>query len=123
MENVVIKPLGKCLEQAGLISDLQISTALEIQSKYNRVKFGTILVTRGILKQQTVDFFAEQLPELLQQPKTQPLGYYFHEAGLIDPQQIKTLLEEQKQTGMLLFFKQGLNLLWVYQTSFLEIIT
>ena len=51
MENVVIKPLGKCLEQAGLISDLQISTALEIQSKYNRVKFGTILVTLGVVKQ------------------------------------------------------------------------
>ncbi len=102
MENVVIKPLGKVLEQAGLISDLQISTALEIQSQYNRVKFGTILVRRGILKQQTVDFFAEQLPELLQQPKTQPLGYYFQEAALIDPQQIETLLKEQKETGMLL---------------------
>ena len=102
MENLVIKPLGKVLEQAGLISDFQIHTALEIQSKYNQVKFGTILVTLGVVKQKTVDFFAEQLPELLQQPKTQPLGYYLQEAALIDPQQIETLLEEQKQTGMLL---------------------
>ena len=102
MENLVIKPLGKVLEQAGLISDFQIQTVLEIQSKYNQVKFGTILVTLGVLKQQTVDFFAEQLPKLLQQPKTQPLGYYLQEAALIDPQQIETLLEKQKQTGMLL---------------------
>ncbi len=102
MENVVIKPLGQVLEQAGLISDLQILTALEIQSEHNKVKFGTILVKQGILKQKTINFFAEQLPELLQQPTTQPLGYYLQEAALIDAQQIETLLEEQKQTGILL---------------------
>ena len=109
MENIVIKPLGQVLEQAGLISDFQIrtaleiqSTGLEIQSKGYRVKFGTILVSQGIVKQKTVDFFAEQLPKLLEQPKTQPLGYYLQEAGLIDAQQIETLLEEQKQTGILL---------------------
>ena len=109
MENLVNKPLGQVLEQAGLISDFQIRTALEIQStsleiqdKGYRVKFGTILVSQGIVKQKTVDFFAGQLPKLLQQPRTQPLGYYLQEAGLIDTQQIETLLEEQKQTGILL---------------------
>jgi hypothetical protein len=100
MENVVIKPLGKVLEQAGLISDFQVRTALEIQSQSNQIKFGTILVTQGLLKQKTVDFFADRLPELLQQPKIKPLGYYLQEAALIDSQQIETLLEEQKQTGM-----------------------
>ena len=102
MNNIVIKPLGKVLKQAGLISDLQIRKALEIQSKNNQVKFGTILVSQGILKQKTVDFFVEQLPKLLQQPKTEPLGYYLQEASLIDAQQIEILLEEQKQTQMLL---------------------
>ncbi|MDJ0899694.1 MAG: OmpA family protein [Xenococcus sp. MO_188.B8] len=102
MNNIVIKPLGKVLKQAGLISDLQIRKALEIQSKDNQVKFGTILVSQGILKQKTVDFFVEQLPKLLQQPKTEPLGYYLQEASLIDAQQIEILLEEQKQTQMLL---------------------
>ncbi len=102
MENVVIKPLGKVLEQAGLISDFQLRIVLEIQSKDNQVKFGTILVSQGILKQKTVDFFAEQFPKLLQQQKNLPLGYYLQEASLIDAQQIETLLEEQKQTGMLL---------------------
>ena len=101
MKNVIVKPLGKVLEQAGLISDFQIRTALEIQSKDHKVKFGKILVKQGILKQKTVDFFAEQWPKLLQQNQTKPLGYYLQEAALIDPQQIKTLREQQKQTGML----------------------
>ena len=94
MENVVIKPLGKVLEQAGLISDFQIRTALDIQLKNNQVKFGKILVSQGIVKQKTVDFFADQFPKLLQQPKTQPLGYYLQEASLIDSEQIEILLEE-----------------------------
>ena len=102
MENVVVKPLGRVLEQAGLISNFQIHTALKIQSHNHQVKFGTILVKQGILKQKTVDFFAEQWPQLLQQQKTQPLGYYFQEAALIDPQQLEALLKEQQQIEMLL---------------------
>ena len=102
MDNVISRPLGKVLEQAGLISDFQIRKALEIQSKDRQVKFGTILVEQGILKQKTVDFFAEQWSELLQQPKARPIGYYLQEAALIDAQQIKNLLKEQKQIEMLL---------------------
>ena len=102
MKNVVIKPLGKVLEQAGLISDYQIRSALEIQARDNQVKFGKILVSQGIVKQKTVDFFADQLPQLVQQPKTQPLGYYLQQASLIDAAQIEALLEEQKQRKLLL---------------------
>ena len=98
----MIKPLGKVLKQAGLISDCQLRTVLEIQSKDNQVKFGKILVSQGILKQKTVDFFVEQFPKLLQQPKKEPLGYYLQQASLIDAKQIETLLEEQKQTKLLL---------------------
>ena len=102
MENVVNKPLGKVLEQAGLISDLHIRAALDIQSKNNQVKFGKILVSQGIVKQKTVDFFADQFPKLLQQSETQPLGYYLQEASLINSEQIEILLEEQKQTKLFL---------------------
>ncbi|MEM9275745.1 MAG: hypothetical protein AAGA80_22725, partial [Cyanobacteria bacterium P01_F01_bin.143] len=101
MENLVIKPLGKVLEQAGLISDWQIRTALDIQSKDNQVKFGKILVSQGIVKQQTVDFFADRLPQFLQQHKNKPIGYYLQEAYLIDARQIEIVLEEQKQTKLL----------------------
>lgn len=102
MENLVIKPLGKALEQAGLISNYQIRTALDIQSKDNQTKFGEILVSQGIIREETVDFFADQLPKLLQQRKTEPLGYYLQEASLIESQQIATLLDEQKQRKLLL---------------------
>ena len=101
MENVVVKPLGQVLEQAGLISNLHIHAALDIQSQGHQIKFGEILVQKGILKQKTVDFFAEKWPELVQKPTTQPLGYYLQEAALINEQQIETLLQEQQQTGML----------------------
>ncbi|ELS03875.1 hypothetical protein Xen7305DRAFT_00035990 [Xenococcus sp. PCC 7305] len=101
MENVVIKPLGKALERAGLISNFQIRTALDIQSKNKQVKFGKILVSQGIIKQKTVDFFADQLPQLPQRPKTKPLGYYLQQASLINARQIEIILEEQKQKNLL----------------------
>ena len=101
MEHVIVKPLGQVLEQAGLISNFHIRAALDIQSKGHSLKFGEILVQKGILQQKTVDFFAEQWPELVQQQITQPLGYYLQEAALINEQQIETLLQEQQQTGML----------------------
>ena len=101
MDDILKKPLGQVLAEAGLISDFQIRKALEIQSKNYQVRFGTILVSQGILKEQTVEFFAEELPELLEQSETQPLGYYLQEAALIDKEQIEILIEEQKQTGML----------------------
>ena len=101
MNSVVIKPLGKTLEQAGLIDNFQIRAALEIQSQDNQVKFGQILVSQGIIKQETVDFFADQLPKLSQKPTNQPLGYYLQQASLIDGEQIEILLEEQKHTKQL----------------------
>lgn len=102
MDNLILKPIGQVLEQAGLISDFQIRAALEVQSQGYDVRLGKILVSQALLKPKTVDFFAEQLPKLLQQPTTKPLGYYFQAADLIDAQQINYLLEEQKRTGMLL---------------------
>ena len=101
MNDLVKKPLGQVLAQAGLISDFQIRKALDIQSKDDQVRFGTILVSQGILKQKTVEFFAEELPALSQESEIQPLGYYLQEAALINKQQIEILVEEQKQTGML----------------------
>ena len=98
MNNAVIKPLGRSLEQAGLIDNLQIRTALEIQSQSNQVKLGKILVSQGIVKQETVDFFADQLPKLSQQLNNKPLGYYLQQASLISAAQIEIILQEQKYT-------------------------
>ncbi len=102
MRTIAIKPVGKLLKQAGLISDIQITEILNIQSQSKKFKFGKILVQQGILKQKTVDFFIEQFPQILRQKSIKPLGYYFQESDLITSPQIKILLEEQKSTGMLL---------------------
>ena len=98
MEKVVVKPLGQVLERAGLISEVQLRTALELQSQGYRVNLGKILVKQGILTKKTVDFFAEQWPQLCQQTQTKSLGYYLQAAALLDSQQIEALLEEQKHS-------------------------
>lgn len=101
MKSVALKPLGKVLEEAGLVSNAQVRAALDIQSKYGQFKFGTILVTLGILKHKTIDFFVDQFPKYLEQPKNQPLGWYLEQAALIDSRQIGIILQEQKRTGKL----------------------
>ena len=88
------KPLGQILIEAGLISISQIELALQEQ-KYNDLRIGEILVLHGWIKQQTVDFLAERWFELLEEEK-KPLAYYFQEAGLLNGEQINTVLRLQK---------------------------
>ena len=89
------KPLGQILIEAGLISISQIELALQEQ-KYNDLRIGEILVLHGWIKQQTVDFLAERWFELLEEAEKKPLAYYFQEAGLLNGEQINTVLRLQK---------------------------
>ncbi|BAZ02037.1 hypothetical protein NIES37_60450 [Tolypothrix tenuis PCC 7101] len=95
-----MKPLGKVLQQADLISSAQIEIALQEQTQYAGVRIGEILVSHGWLKQETADFFSEQWPAVLQQQAKQPLGAYLKDAGLLDEQQIVTILAEQPHKGL-----------------------
>ncbi len=95
-----IKPLGQVLQQADLISSTQIELALQEQTQAKSMRLGDILVMRGWLKQETVDFFAEYWPTLLNQKSKQPLGYYLKKAGLLNQEQIRIILSEQRQLGM-----------------------
>jgi tetratricopeptide (TPR) repeat protein len=90
-----MRPLGKVLQQADLVSSEQIEIALKEQAKVNGLKLGEILVLHGWLKQETADFFSDKWPVLLEQKPKQPLGKYFQEAGLLNEQQIRTILVEQ----------------------------
>lgn len=54
------RPLGQYLKAAGLLNDAQIDTILKIQ-KTTGQKFGAIAVIKGLIAQQTIDFFLEQL--------------------------------------------------------------
>jgi len=93
------QPLGAILQKADLLSAAQIELALRDQSIYQDLRIGEILVLRGWIKTQTVDFFVEQLPTLSKQKQQKPLGYYLQQAALLDEAQIKQLLSRQKQGG------------------------
>lgn len=52
------EPIGQILKRAGLLSDSQIQLALMDQNQHNLL-FGEILVMRGWLKPQTLNFFLD----------------------------------------------------------------
>ncbi|MBO3462058.1 tetratricopeptide repeat protein [Aetokthonos hydrillicola Thurmond2011] len=99
-KSIYIRPLGKVLQQADLISNAQTEVALRDQSQSKNLRIGEILALRGWLKQETADFFAEQWPILLNQKLKQPLGQYLKQAGLLDDDQILTILSKQRQMGL-----------------------
>ncbi|MEL6788436.1 MAG: hypothetical protein AAFO76_13755, partial [Cyanobacteria bacterium J06607_15] len=53
-------PLGYYLERSGLLTQEQTESILEEQKKI-WVKFGSVAVLQGILAQETVDFFLNNL--------------------------------------------------------------
>ncbi|WP_013320484.1 hypothetical protein [Gloeothece verrucosa] len=93
------KRLGEILRQANLVSSSQLEEALSEQSQtHNRI--GDILVRRGWVKRETADFFATHWANLVnetEKPLKQPLGHYLKEAGLLDDEQINTIISEQDQ--------------------------
>jgi tetratricopeptide (TPR) repeat protein len=100
LRNSPNKPLGQVLQEADLVSALQVETALKEQSKLRHVRLGEILARKGWLKQETADFFAEQWQTLLSQTDKQPLGQYLKQASLLSDREVETILSEQKQTKL-----------------------
>jgi hypothetical protein len=94
------KPVGSVLTAAGLISSAQLEIILQDQQRQPNLRFGDILELRGWLKRDSIEFFAEQWPKLRNQHRDKPLGYYFQQAGLLNSEQVQSLLQEQSRTGM-----------------------
>ncbi|MGD1920020.1 MAG: hypothetical protein ACFCAD_14680 [Pleurocapsa sp.] len=90
-------PIGKLLQNADLISDKQLETALSIQSQYTKMRLGDILNLQEAVKLQTVDFFADRWQEIKQEGQQFPLGYYLKKACLLNDKQIEMILAEQKK--------------------------
>jgi hypothetical protein len=91
------KALGEILQEADLVSSAQIEVVLRDQTIYQDMRIGEILALRGWLKPETADFFVEKWPSLLRQKDKQPLGFYLQEAALLEPGQIKEILNLQRQ--------------------------
>ncbi|AIE74302.1 MULTISPECIES: hypothetical protein [unclassified Synechocystis] len=91
--------LGEILREADLITDAQIQVALQDQ-QYSPLPIGEILVVRGWLQQETVDFFAESWPRMVKTRDRRPLGYYLQQAYLLQEDQVNLILEEQRKLGI-----------------------
>lgn len=89
------KPLGELLVEAGLVAISQIELALQEQKQSN-LRIGEILVSHGWIGQKTVTFFVERWLEVLEENPKKPSVYYFQEAGLLDTEQINSILKLQK---------------------------
>ena len=99
-KTIIVKPLGLVLQKAGLVSSEQVQIALQDRAFLPKSRIGENLVRRGWLTQQTVDFFAEQWPQLANIQAKQPIGQYLKAAGLINESQISTILQEQTTSGL-----------------------
>ncbi|MGB3308310.1 MAG: hypothetical protein WBG32_14015 [Nodosilinea sp.] len=94
------RPLGETLRRAGLLSPAQLEVVLQDQKWQPDLRIGDILELRGWVKRDAIEFFAEQWPQLANSGRSQPIGYYFQQAGLLDSQQVEALLREQAQAGL-----------------------
>lgn len=91
-------PLGEILQQAGLLSPQHIRHTLKIQQQDRNYRFGEILVEEGYLPPETVNFFINDLPKLLDSERKLRLGDYLNNAGLLKPDQIAETLQQQSLT-------------------------
>ncbi|MEM1168560.1 MAG: hypothetical protein AAGJ08_05630 [Cyanobacteria bacterium P01_H01_bin.35] len=94
------KPIGKVLQQAGLITDIQVEEILQYQTANRHLKFGEIAVMWRMIKQETVDFFVEIFPQLITENNKKPVGEYLKLANLLNEEEIYSILIEQNQTNL-----------------------
>lgn len=89
--------LLETLQDAGLITLPQIQVARQDRKYFNYLDLEEALVLRGWIKSQTVYFFQNKWPEELKQKIKKPLGYYLTESGLLTPEDIEAILQEQRK--------------------------
>ena len=98
-------PMGQVLQDAELLSQDQVRMILSAQADMSRQshrpprRFGDLVVEQGWLPSATVDFFAEQYPQLGQAKHHHPLGQYLKAAALMNDDQIRTIVTEQDLYG------------------------
>ncbi|BFM39904.1 hypothetical protein [Synechocystis sp. LKSZ1] len=93
------KPIGLILQEAALVTPAQLEVALHEQ-QYFELPLGEILAHHGWINKETADFFVEQWPRIVDYSYQHPLGHYLRLASLLDEQQIRQILQEQKKLGI-----------------------
>lgn len=99
MNRLVNKPIGQILQEAGLINTAQLNVALANKKLYPHLKLGEIVVLHGWLKQETADFFAEEIKQIESNQEI-AIGECFYQAALLTQQDIDKLLLEQRKSGV-----------------------
>ena len=98
--SVQTKKLGTILQEADLITDSEIRSALQIQVGTPHLKLGEILAQQNSIKSKTADFFARDWSKIVIQSEKDALGYYLEQAAILDREQIELILSEQRSTGI-----------------------
>lgn len=90
-------PLGMVLNHAGLLSseELSLISKTEKEKKY-QIKLEQIMENFGLLSQETITFFAEELPKIIESNQIMGVEDYLQKAHLITPSQIKDLCKKQE---------------------------
>ncbi len=60
---IAVRPLGSYLIEAGLLTNAQVDVALNDQLMVEDMRFGEVLVARGWIKQQTLDYLINKIIE------------------------------------------------------------
>ena len=93
--------IGELLLQAGLITEEQLQVALADQSAFGGLhRIGEILAMRGWIDRETIEIFAGDIHEAIQDPTEMKLGDYLVLAKLLDRDRVEQLLEEQQHSGV-----------------------
>ncbi|EAW38493.1 WecB/TagA/CpsF family glycosyltransferase [Lyngbya sp. PCC 8106] len=92
--------LGQVLQEAGLLTPAQVNRVLDTQARQRNLRFGEIVANQGWVHQETINFFAEQLPQMAMESRKQPIGHYLKAAKLLNDEQIEAILIEQSRTQM-----------------------
>lgn len=90
-------PLGMVLNHAGLLSYQELNLVSKIQKEKNyETNLGKIIENFGLLSQETITFFAETLPKMIELNQVLLMGDYLQKAHLITTSQIQDLCRKQK---------------------------
>ena len=92
-------PLNLTLLQAGLLSQEQLRIISQSQLQNCHQRFEEIVVMKGWLKQETIDFFAN-FPEIRKRHRQKTIGQWCQLAALLDEKQIAVILNEQEKLGL-----------------------
>jgi len=95
-KRVEIRPVGKILEEKGLVSSRTIQTALDEQQHLRKRRVGEIIAADTHLEQEVIDKTIQNAMQNRQSRKEERVGDILIASGLVTQQQVVKALKSQK---------------------------